>query len=64
VRDDGLGGARPDGAGLLGLRDRLAVLDGQLDVVSPVDGGTLVAAEIPLSSDTAGAKRSEVRGNR
>ena len=27
VRDDGVGGARPDGSGLLGLRDRLAALD-------------------------------------
>jgi signal transduction histidine kinase len=48
VRDDGVGGARPDGSGLLGLRDRLAALDGQLRVESPGDGGTLVAAEIPL----------------
>jgi signal transduction histidine kinase len=49
VRDDGVGGARPEGSGLLGLADRLAVLDGKLRVESPVDGGTLVAADIPLS---------------
>jgi signal transduction histidine kinase len=48
VRDDGVGGARPDGSGLLGLADRLAVLDGHLRVESPVDGGTLVTADIPL----------------
>ena len=36
VRDDGVGGARPGGSGLLGLADRLAVLDGQLRVESPV----------------------------
>jgi signal transduction histidine kinase len=48
VRDDGVGGARPDGSGLLGLADRLAVLDGELRVESPADGGTLVAAEIPV----------------
>jgi signal transduction histidine kinase len=48
VRDDGVGGARPDGSGFVGLADRLAVLDGQLRVESPVDGGTLVAAKIPL----------------
>jgi PAS domain S-box-containing protein len=48
VRDDGAGGARPDGSGLVGLADRLAVLDGQLRVESAVDGGTLVAADIPL----------------
>jgi PAS domain S-box-containing protein len=49
VRDDGVGGARPDGSGLVGLADRLAVLDGELRVESPVDGGTLVSADIPLS---------------
>jgi PAS domain S-box-containing protein len=65
VRDDGVGGARPDGTGLLGLRDRLAVLDGQLRVESPADGGTLVAAEIPLSNSTGrGSGRSEARGDR
>jgi signal transduction histidine kinase len=48
VRDDGVGGARPHGSGLLGLADRLAVLDGQLRVESPADGGTCVAADIPI----------------
>jgi GAF domain-containing protein len=48
VRDDGVGGALPDGSGLIGLADRLAALDGRLRVESPVDGGTLVAAAIPL----------------
>jgi len=48
VRDDGIGGAQPSGSGLVGLTDRLAVLDGRLRVERPADGGTLVAAEIPL----------------
>jgi signal transduction histidine kinase len=48
VRDDGIGGARPDGTGLVGLADRLAVLDGRLRIESPHGGGTLVAADIPL----------------
>jgi signal transduction histidine kinase len=48
VRDDGVGGARPDGSGLMGLADRLALLDGRLRIESPADGGTLVAAAIPL----------------
>jgi signal transduction histidine kinase len=51
VRDDGAGGARPDGTGLLGLADRLAALDGRLRIESPVDGGTLVSAVIPLGAD-------------
>jgi signal transduction histidine kinase len=48
VRDDGVGGARPDGSGLVGLLDRVAALDGRLRVESPADGGTLVSAAIPL----------------
>jgi PAS domain S-box-containing protein len=50
VTDDGCGGASPDtGTGLRGLRDRVAALDGTLDVDSPADQGTRVVAEIPLS---------------
>jgi len=48
VRDDGVGGARPDGSGLLGLADRVAALGGQLQVEGPADGGTFVVAAIPL----------------
>jgi signal transduction histidine kinase len=48
VRDDGVGGARPYGSGLVGLVDRLAAIDGRLSVESPVGGGTLVAAAVPL----------------
>jgi signal transduction histidine kinase len=48
VRDNGVGGARPDGSGLVALADRLAALDGLLRVESPADGGTLVSAAIPL----------------
>jgi signal transduction histidine kinase len=50
VRDDGVGGAQPHGGGLVGLDDRLAVLNGQLRIDSPANGGTLVAAAIPLSA--------------
>ena len=52
VRDDGVGGARPEGGGLIGLADRLAVLDGQLRVESPADGGTMIAVAIPLPGST------------
>jgi signal transduction histidine kinase len=38
---------------LLGLRDRLAALDGRLRVESPPDGGTLIAAVIPVVSPSA-----------
>jgi signal transduction histidine kinase len=49
VQDDGVGGARPEGPGLLGLADRLAVLGGRLQVESPAEGGTLVTAHVPLA---------------
>ena len=48
VKDDGVGGARADGGGLIGLADRLAALDGELRIDSPADGGTLIAADIPV----------------
>jgi signal transduction histidine kinase len=65
VRDDGIGGAQADGTGLLGLRDRLAALDGRLRVESSAGGGTLVAAYIPLSRRMGrGTTRSEARGGR
>jgi signal transduction histidine kinase len=48
VRDDGVGGARAEGSGLVGLADRVAALDGRLRIESPAEGGTLVAAAIPL----------------
>jgi GAF domain-containing protein len=50
VRDDGNGGADPDGHGLLGMTDRVTALGGRLAVDSPVGGGTLVAATLPLSA--------------
>jgi signal transduction histidine kinase len=49
VRDDGVGGADPtSGSGLRGIADRVAALDGRLHVDSPVGGGTVVRAEIPV----------------
>jgi len=48
VRDDGVGGARTDGHGLVGMGDRLAALGGTLRVRSPSGGGTHVSASIPL----------------
>jgi signal transduction histidine kinase len=49
VRDDGAGGAQADGSGLVGLRDRLAILHGRLRVESPAGGGARVAATIPVT---------------
>ena len=54
VDDDGIGGADPSsGSGLRGLGDRLAVLDGTINVASPVGGGTKISARIPTISPMA-----------
>jgi signal transduction histidine kinase len=51
VRDDGDGGASPDGgSGLRGLADRLDALDGRLSVESAAGAGTTLCAEIPCES--------------
>ena len=63
VRDDGVGGATIRGSGLVGLADRVAVLDGELRVESPAGGGTVLTAAIALAPHreppaTASAPRS------
>jgi len=50
VRDNGTGGADPDGHGLVGMRDRVTTLGGRLEIQSPASGGTIVAATLPLSA--------------
>jgi len=50
VRDDAGGGADPAGGGLSGLADRIAALDGTLEVLSPAGHGTRIHAEIPCAS--------------
>jgi signal transduction histidine kinase len=50
VEDDGIGGADPDrGSGLRGLADRVAALNGQLEVDSAPAQGTRVSARIPCA---------------
>uniref|UniRef100_UPI0020D28B42 sensor histidine kinase n=1 Tax=Streptomyces niveus TaxID=193462 RepID=UPI0020D28B42 len=51
VRDEGRGGADEGGGGtgLLGIRRRIAALDGTVRVSSPVGGPTVVDVEIPNS---------------
>jgi signal transduction histidine kinase len=50
VSDDGVGGARIDaGSGLRGLSDRLAALEGELELDSPLGEGTRLTARIPLT---------------
>ena len=49
VADDGVGGANPaGGSGLRGLADRVAALDGRLEVESRPGRGTTIRAAIPV----------------
>jgi len=49
VSDDGAGGAKVEGSGLRVLSDRVAALDGHLEVDSPAGGGTRLRAELPCA---------------
>jgi signal transduction histidine kinase len=49
IRDDGIGGADPDGQGLIGIGDRVVLLGGSLRIQSPPGGGTTVTAELPVA---------------
>ena len=50
VADDGVGGADPEsGSGLRGLADRLAVLEGRLEIDSERGRGTTLRAQIPCA---------------
>jgi signal transduction histidine kinase len=61
VRDDGVGGAsRGLGSGLVGLADRVEALGGRLDILSPVNGGTTIAAELPFLGFDAPGHREDV----
>jgi signal transduction histidine kinase len=50
VRDDGIRGADPRSHGLVGLSDRVTALEGRLSIESPPQGGTILAATLPLDS--------------
>lgn len=53
ISDNGIGGARfRSGGGLAGLRDRLDIAGGALDITSSGTAGTTVHADIPLANPT------------
>jgi signal transduction histidine kinase len=54
VRDDGVGGADPEGHGLLGVGDRVAALGGRLRLDSRSGEGTVLMAALPLPSSSPG----------
>ncbi|MFG2793747.1 histidine kinase [Streptomyces sp. NPDC048419] len=48
IRDEGRGGAHEaGGSGLLGMRRRVAALDGTMQMTSPLGGPTLIEVELP-----------------
>jgi PAS domain S-box-containing protein len=50
VKDDGIGGAQLSaGSGLQGLRDRIAAVNGTLDIDSRPETGTVVRARVPVA---------------
>jgi signal transduction histidine kinase len=52
VQDNGSGGAEVgNGSGLTGLRDRLAMLDGRLEIVSPPGGPTVITVIVPPGTE-------------
>ena len=55
VQDDGIGGASlDDGAGLIGLQDRVEALGGHMEVVSPAGHGTALLVKIPVDEGADG----------
>jgi signal transduction histidine kinase len=48
IRDDGRGGAREaPGGGLAGMRKRVGAFDGEMSLVSPEGGPTVLRLELP-----------------
>jgi signal transduction histidine kinase len=50
IEDDGVGFGEPsgEGVGLIGMRERVGLLDGRLDIESGAGHGTTIVAEVPL----------------
>ena len=64
IVDDGVGGADPaQGSGLRGLADRVEALGGALRLESPPDGGTRLAAELPLHGEAPSRDGSHRRAD-
>lgn len=58
VRDDGIGfdpAATDSGFGLMGMRERLGMIGGRLEISSSPGGGTQIRAELPLPADPGAA---------
>jgi signal transduction histidine kinase len=52
IRDDGIGGVDPTkGSGIIGLRDRVEALGGEMVISSPPASGTSLMVEIPCDAE-------------
>jgi signal transduction histidine kinase len=63
VRDDGKGfdpHAKSDGFGLLGMRERAAILGGELNVDSKPQGGAVLRARIPTQQHASGGQSAAI----
>ena len=62
ISDDGVGmdvSARGDGDGLVGMRDRIGAVGGDLQIASTPGAGTTVRGAVPLDHGLADAAESE-----
>jgi signal transduction histidine kinase len=50
VHDDGVGGADPEGHGLVGIADRVDALGGGMSITSAKGDGTVLAVWLPVST--------------
>jgi len=67
VRDNGSGfdpGAKSEGFGLLGMHERVALLGGELQVASSLDGGTTIRARLPVQRSQSGTEGRAASGER
>jgi signal transduction histidine kinase len=64
VRDDGVGGADPNGPGLAGLADRIDALAGTMQLLSPPGRGTRLFVNLPTGTAPTVAARSRPREQR
>ena len=59
IVDDGLGGARTDGNGLRGMRERIEALGGRLEIVSDSGLGTQLSIRVPYRAPEEQGARTE-----
>ena len=64
MRDNGKGfdaEQNRDGFGLLGMRERVALLDGELEIESAPERGTVIRARLPVQRQDSSAAAGQAR---